>query len=125
MGDPAGVGPEIIVKACAEEAVERQSRPVVIGSAETMREALGLVGSPLTLHPVARVEDCRWAVGTLECLDCANVDMATLPRSVVSAAAGRAAYEYIERAVRLAQAHTIEAIVTAPVNKEALAAAGV
>jgi 4-phospho-D-threonate 3-dehydrogenase / 4-phospho-D-erythronate 3-dehydrogenase len=125
MGDPAGVGPEIIVKACAEDVVAASSRPVVIGAADTMREALGLVGSPLIVHPVARIEDCRWDAGTLECLDCANVDMAALPRCAVSAPAGRAAYEYIERAVRLAQSRTIDAIVTAPVNKEALAAAGV
>jgi 4-hydroxythreonine-4-phosphate dehydrogenase len=125
MGDPAGVGPEIIVRACAEPSVERQSRPVVIGSAAVMGEALGLVGSPLGLHPVTRVDDCRWDAGTIECLDCANVDVATLPRSAVSAAAGRAAYEYIERAVTLATSRAIEAIVTAPVNKEALAAAGV
>jgi 4-hydroxythreonine-4-phosphate dehydrogenase len=125
MGDPAGVGPEIIVKACAETAVDAQSRPLVIGAAGTMREAVGLVGSPLALHPVTRVEDCRWAPGTLECLDCANVDMASLPRGAVSAAAGRAAYEYIERSVALATSGAIAAIVTAPVNKEALAAAGV
>ena len=92
MGDPAGVGPEIIVKACAETAVRRDSRPVVIGSAAVMRQALDLVGSPLALHPVLRVEDCAWAPGALECLDCANVDVATLPRTAVSAAAGRAAY---------------------------------
>jgi 4-hydroxythreonine-4-phosphate dehydrogenase len=125
MGDPAGVGPEIIVRACAEPAVARQSRPLVIGAAAAMREALGLVGSPLALHPVTRVEDCRWAAQTLECLDCATVDMATLPRAAVSAAAGRAAYEFIERAVALATSGAIDAIVTAPVNKEALAAAGV
>jgi 4-phospho-D-threonate 3-dehydrogenase / 4-phospho-D-erythronate 3-dehydrogenase len=125
MGDPAGVGPEVIVKACAEAAVREQSRPVVIGSADVMRDALGLVGSPLALHPVASVEDCRWGAGTLECLDCANVDVASLPRSTVSAAAGRAAYEYIARAIALAKSKAIEAIVTAPVNKEALAAAGV
>jgi 4-hydroxythreonine-4-phosphate dehydrogenase len=125
MGDPAGVGPEIIVKACAEAEVERQSRPVVIGAFEVMREALGLVGSPLALHPVTRVDDCEWRAGTLECLDCANVDVARLPRAAVSAAAGRAAYEYIERAVALATSGAIDAIVTAPVNKEALAAAGV
>jgi 4-hydroxythreonine-4-phosphate dehydrogenase len=125
MGDPAGVGPEIIVKACEEPQVQNQSRPVVIGAAAVMRDALGLVGSPLTLHRVTRVEDCRWEAGTLECLDCANVDVATLPRSVVSAAAGRAAYEYIERAVALTTSKAIDAIVTAPVNKEALAAAGV
>ena len=125
MGDPAGVGPEIIVKACGEEAVQRQSRPVVIGSASIMREALNLVGSPLVLHPVTRMAECRWVDGDLECLDLANVDAGTLPRSMVSAAAGRAAYEYIARAVALAGEGAIDAIVTAPVNKEALAAAGV
>ena len=125
MGDPAGVGPEIIVKACLEAAVQEQSRPVVIGSADVMREAAALIGAPLSIRAVGRVEDCRWDAGTLECLDCANVEMTTLPRSAVSAAAGRAAYEYIERAVGLATSGAIAAIVTAPVNKEALAAAGV
>jgi 4-phospho-D-threonate 3-dehydrogenase / 4-phospho-D-erythronate 3-dehydrogenase len=125
MGDAAGVGPEIIARAAAEPAVRAMCRPVVIGAAAPMREALALVGSPLTLHPVARVADCAWVDGTLEVLDLANVDMATLPRGEVSAAAGGAAYAFIERAVRLAQAGEIDAIVTAPVNKEALAAAGV
>jgi 4-hydroxythreonine-4-phosphate dehydrogenase len=125
MGDPAGVGPEIIARAAAEPAVRAACRPVVIGAAATMREALALVGGAQTLHAVSRVADCRWAEGTVEVLDLGNVDMATLPRCEVSAAAGRAAYEYIERAVALAQAGEIDAIVTAPVNKEALAAAGV
>jgi len=125
MGDPAGVGPEIIARAAAEPAVRATARPVVIGAAAAMREALALVGSRLALHAVRRVADCRWADGTLEVLDLGNVDMATLPRCEVSAAAGRAAYEYIERAITLAKAGEIDAIVTAPVNKEALAAAGV
>jgi 4-hydroxythreonine-4-phosphate dehydrogenase len=124
MGDPAGVGPEIIVRAAAEPAVRAASRPVVIGSAQAMKEALALVGSPLALHAVTRVADCRWEPGTLETLDLANVEMATLPRGAVSAAAGRAAYEYVERAVALARAGEIHGIVTAPINKEALAAAG-
>jgi 4-hydroxythreonine-4-phosphate dehydrogenase len=125
MGDPAGVGPEIIARAGAEPAVRASCRPVVVGSAAAMREALALIGAPLTARVVDRIADCRWAEGTLEVLDLGNVDMTTLPRGEVSAAAGRAAYEYIERAVRLAQADEIGAIVTAPVNKEALAAAGV
>jgi 4-hydroxythreonine-4-phosphate dehydrogenase len=125
MGDPAGVGPEIIARAFAEPAVIADSRPVVIGSAAIMKEALGLVGSPLALHVVREIADARWASRTLECLDLGNVDAATLPRGEVSAAAGRAAYDYIERAVRIAQAGGIHGIVTAPVNKEALAAAGV
>jgi 4-phospho-D-threonate 3-dehydrogenase / 4-phospho-D-erythronate 3-dehydrogenase len=125
MGDPAGVGPEIIARAAAEPGVRAACRPVVIGAAATMREAVALVGGRQALHAVSRVADCRWAEGTMEVLDLGNVDMATLPRCEVSAAAGRAAYEYIERAVSLAQAGDIDAIVTAPVNKEALAAAGV
>ena len=125
MGDPAGVGPEIIARALAEPAVIASSRPVVIGSAAIMKEALGLVGSPLALHVVRGIADSRWEVRTLECLDLGNVEAATLPRGEVSAAAGRAAYDYIERAIRLAQAGEIHGIVTAPVNKEALAAAGV
>jgi len=124
MGDPAGVGPEIIARAAADPAVRRDSRPVVIGAASAMSAALSLVASPLTLHAVKRVADCRWALGTLEVLDLANVDMQTLPRSAVSAEAGRAAYDYVERAVALAKAREIDGIVTAPINKEALAAAG-
>ncbi len=97
----------------------------MIGSAAIMKEALGLVGSPLALHVVRGIADSRWEAQTLECLDLGNVEAATLPRGEVSAAAGRAAYDYIERAIRLAQAGEIHGIVTAPVNKEALAAAGV
>src|SRR5205823_1894714 len=80
MGDPAGVGPEIIARAAAEAAVRSASRPVVVGAASTMSAALALVSSPLTLHAVKRVADCRWADGTLEVLDLANVDMAALRR---------------------------------------------
>jgi 4-hydroxythreonine-4-phosphate dehydrogenase len=124
MGDPAGVGPEIIARACAEPIARDHARPVVIGSAAVMKEALGLVGSLLVLHGVSGLAECRWGAGTLECLDLRNVNAATLPRGEVSALAGRAAYQYIERAVALAGQHAIEAIVTAPINKEALAAAG-
>jgi 4-hydroxythreonine-4-phosphate dehydrogenase len=123
MGDPAGVGPEIIARAAAVPSIRATSRPVVIGAAEVMREALALIGSPLAVHAVREVAACDWAEGALEVLDLANVPIAT-PRAEVSAAAGRAAYEAIERAVALARAGAIAAIVTAPINKEALAAAG-
>ncbi|MBI2216768.1 MAG: 4-hydroxythreonine-4-phosphate dehydrogenase PdxA [Candidatus Rokubacteria bacterium] len=124
MGDPAGVGPEIIARAACERAVLERARPVVIGSADAMREAATLIAAPLAIHAVHRVDECRWGDGVLEVLDLANVDMASLPRGAVSAPAGRAAYEYIETAVRLARERAIDGIVTAPINKEALAAAG-
>ena len=124
-GDPAGVGPEITVKAAAEPGVRSTARLVAIGSANVMTDAMAVAQVPLAIHAVHRIEDCRFEDGTLDVLDLANVDVRTVPRAAVSAAAGRAAYEYIETAVRLASARSIAAIVTAPVNKEALAAAGV
>jgi 4-hydroxythreonine-4-phosphate dehydrogenase len=125
MGDPAGVGPEITARALARPEVAAACRPVVIGDRTVMAATLELLRSPLGLHAVRSMDECTFAPGRLECLDLANVDAATLPRGTVSAEAGRAAYEYIETAVRLCQARRIDAIVTAPVNKEALAAAGV
>jgi len=124
MGDPAGVGPEIIVRALAEPHVRGAARSVVIGDASTMQEAIALIRSPLVLQPVPAVSECRWRDGEIECLDLKNVDLTTLPKAKVSAAAGRAAYEYIAAAVKLAQSKEIDGIVTAPINKEALHAAG-
>lgn len=124
MGDPAGVGPEITARALARPEVVASCHPVVIGDRSVMRATLDLLHSPLALRTVTRVEECAHAPGTIECLDLANVDAASLPRGAVSAAAGRAAYAYIETAVRLCQARALDAMVTAPVNKEALAAAG-
>ena len=124
MGDPAGVGPEITAKALALPAVASTCRPVVIGSGDVMAATLELLPSPLALHRVKSPADCRFAAGTLECLDLENVDVRSLPRRAVSAEAGRAAYQYIETAVRLCQGHEIDAVVTAPINKEGLAAAG-
>lgn len=124
MGDPAGVGPEITVKALSRPDVTSSCRPVVVGDRSVMVAILDLLHSSLRLHPVQHVSDCRFAAGEIECLDLGAVDSAHLPKATVSADAGRAAYAYIERAVDLCQSGTIEGIVTAPINKEALAAAG-
>jgi len=125
MGDPAGVGPEITAKALARPGIAEACRAIVIGDRSVMAATLALLRSRLTLHAVASVDECEFEPGHLECLDLANVDAPTLPKSAVSAEAGRAAYAYIETAVRLCQTGQIDGIVTAPVNKEALAAAGV
>lgn len=124
MGDPAGVGPEIIVKALAQPEVAAGCRAVVIGDGSVMAATLELLRSPLALHAVRKVGECMFRPATVECLDLANVDCATLPKSTVSAAAGKAAYDYIETGVRLCRGGEIDGIVTAPINKEALAAGG-
>jgi 4-hydroxythreonine-4-phosphate dehydrogenase len=125
MGDPAGVGPEITAKALSRPDVTSSCRPIVIGDRSVMAATLELLRSPMRLHAVTNVGECRFSPGAIECLDLGNVNAAHLRKSAVSAEAGRAAYAYIEAGVGLCQAGTIDGLVTAPVNKEALAAAGV
>jgi 4-hydroxythreonine-4-phosphate dehydrogenase len=125
MGDPAGVGPEIIARALARPAVTSSCRPVVIGDRSVMAATLDLLHSPLELHAVGSPAECRFVPGAVECLDLGNVDAERLLKARVSAEAGRAAYAYIETGVKLCQSGEIDGLVTAPINKEALAAAGV
>lgn len=123
MGDPAGVGPEVIVKALAHAGVYAQCRPLVIGDAKHLERAAGIVGSPLGIRTVQGPADARFEHGTVDCIDLALVP-ADLPFGKLSAVAGEAAYRYVERAVELALARRIDAICTAPLNKEAMNAAG-
>jgi 4-phospho-D-threonate 3-dehydrogenase / 4-phospho-D-erythronate 3-dehydrogenase len=124
MGDPAGIGPEIAAKALADPALRKIARALVIGDARVMTAAVRLSGRDLAVRPLARVAEATWDPEAVEVLDLANADPAAFPVGRVSALCGRAAYEYIERSVRLAVAGEIDAIVTAPISKEALAAAG-
>jgi 4-hydroxythreonine-4-phosphate dehydrogenase len=108
MGDPAGVGPEVIVKALAQRAPWEFCVPRVIGDRKRLDKAIAITGAkPLKL----------------DCLDLGLV-ADDLPFGKVSPAAGEAAYRYIERAVKMALDRDIDAICTAPINKEAMNAAG-
>jgi 4-hydroxythreonine-4-phosphate dehydrogenase len=108
MGDPAGIGPELIVKALARpDALQDGWRALVVGDSAHLRRAAEICGR--------RAE--------LDCLDLANVPPG-LPFGRLDVAAGQAAYEYVETAVRLALAGEVDAICTLPLNKAALHAAG-
>jgi 4-hydroxythreonine-4-phosphate dehydrogenase len=123
MGDAAGVGPEIIVNALADTTVHETSRPLVIGDAARLRRAAGITGADVEVRTVAGPEEATFVPGTVDCidLDCIPGD---LPFGELSAVAGEGAYRFIERAVTLAMEDRIDAICTAPLNKEALHAAG-
>ena len=123
MGDPAGVGPEVVMKALRVPEVLEWCRPVVVGDARRLREAARRAGVAADVRVVARVDQARFRRGEVDCLDLHNV-AEDLPFGQLSAAAGHAAYEYIARAVELARAGAIAAICTAPLNKEALHAGG-
>jgi len=123
MGDAAGIGPEIIVKALAVKEVYDFCRPVVVGDAQRLRKAARIVGSKLPIHTVPDTDQAGRRFGEIDCID-VPVIPDDLPFGQLSAAAGHGAYEFIAKAVQLAQAGRIDAICTAPLNKEALHAGG-
>jgi 4-phospho-D-threonate 3-dehydrogenase / 4-phospho-D-erythronate 3-dehydrogenase len=123
MGDAAGIGPEIVMKALGHAEIYDRCRPLVIGDAGRLREVAPLVGLRADVHVVDGPDQARFTCGTVDCVDLRLIPPA-LPFGHVSAQCGHAAYCYIERAVMLAKAGAIDAICTAPLNKEALHAGG-
>jgi 4-hydroxythreonine-4-phosphate dehydrogenase len=123
MGDAAGVGPEIVMKALGVPAVRALCNPLVIGDAARLRRAGEFVGSTLEVKSLGHTREARFSPDQVECIDLKLIP-ADLPFGSTSAIAGEAAYRYIERAVRIVEQGGAQAICTAPLSKEALHAAG-
>lgn len=123
LGDVAGVGPEVVVKALALPEVRAACRPLVIGDARALTEArLGVPVPPLRV--VTKLEDATFGVEALTLLDLHNLDPADAPLGQISTQAGRAAVEYVLKATELALSGAVDAVATAPLNKEAMHLAG-
>ncbi|MEF8856985.1 MAG: 4-hydroxythreonine-4-phosphate dehydrogenase PdxA, partial [Haloplanus sp.] len=122
MGDPAGIGPEVIVEGHAT-AVE-YARTVVVGDADVLRAAVELCGLDLTVRPVDSPADATADPATVDVLDLDEVDADRIERGIVDETYGRASLAYVERAIELAMDGAIDAIVTAPINKQATRLAG-
>ena len=124
MGDPAGIGPEIAVKALGHRKIYDACRPVIVGDAGVMRHAVGIAGVPLDVRVISGPEDGRFEYGTIDLIDLKNVDMEKLKFGKVSAMAGNAAFEAVKKVIELAMESRIDATVTGPINKEAINLAG-
>jgi len=124
MGDPAGIGPEVTVKALADAAVRSQCRPVVVGDAQVLQQVIELTGSDLRIHRIAAVPEARFEPGTIDVYDLGNVDMPEFRPGEISAMCGQAAFEYVVEVIRLAMDGQIDATVTGPINKESINLAG-
>ena len=125
LGDPAGVGPEIVVKALTEDQVYDVSRPLILGDANVITHALGVCKLAQRVHAIQRPSDGVYEKGAIDLIDLDNVRMDELEIGKSQAMCGRAAFEYIERSVKLALAREVDALATTPINKESLQAAGI
>jgi len=120
MGDPAGIGSEIILKAYPQ--VREDVRMVVLGDVDVMRDAVPACDSDLSIRGIDAVGETDYADGTLDVVEFNNVD--ELVRGEHRGDYGRASLEYVERGIELAMAGDIDAVCNAPINKKALELGG-
>src|SRR5487761_2652526 len=125
MGDAAGNGPEVIMKSLAHAEAWKICSPFVIGDAERLRAAGRIVGSDLRVRSIGEdeIKSVAYEGDVVNCIDLKLIP-ADLPWGKLSPVAGAAAFRYIEMATKLAMSGKIDAICTAPLNKEALHAGG-
>lgn len=124
MGDPAGIGPEVVAKALARPELYQLCRPLVVGDFGVMSRTIQALALPVKSAAAPRPADGHYQAGRIDVLDLGNVHPDVVPTGQVSAPAGRAAMDYVLRAVELTRTGEADAIVTAPINKEATLLAG-
>ena len=124
MGDPAGIGPEVTAKALMDRQVYEKCRPFVVGSAAAMDDALRLIGSRESTHVAHSVDEVLATPDAIDVLDLELLNYGEINQGQVSAAAGKASVEWVLKAGELAAAGLVQAVVTAPINKEAASLAG-
>jgi 4-hydroxythreonine-4-phosphate dehydrogenase len=124
MGDAAGIGSEIIAKALSLKEIYDICKPIVIGDAKVMEEGFKVAKVNLNLHRISEINECKFKHGTIDILDLMNIDIEKLIMGSPQAMAGKAAFEYIKKAIELALEKKIHAIATAPISKRALNMAG-
>lgn len=125
MGDPAGIGPEIIIKALTDSELFTCCKVVVVGSAPFLRQAAEACNRPITLNRVDCASSLSLIPGVLNLVDRPVADAERIRPGEVSAAAGRAAYQFIRESVLLAMSKKVDALATPPINKASLQAAGI
>jgi 4-phospho-D-threonate 3-dehydrogenase / 4-phospho-D-erythronate 3-dehydrogenase len=124
MGDPSGIGPEVVLKALATPGLLSRCRPLVVGDRRILARAAGWLGLSPAFDTVAEPEQGAYAPGAVTLLDLANAPPEQCPVGEVGATSGAAAVEYVFRACDLALAGAVDAVVTAPLNKAAMQLAG-
>jgi len=117
MGDPVGVGPEIIVKALADAQVYQVCRPLVLGDFPALERARLQLSPALKIHLAERPESGRYKPGTLDLFPLSELRPHDLEYGRANPANGKATVSYILKAIELAQAHQVGGMVTAPISK--------
>jgi 4-hydroxythreonine-4-phosphate dehydrogenase len=124
MGDPSGIGPEVIVKGLIEKALYTLCRPFVIGDLNRMSEAAACFAPALSIRRINRLSEARFQEGALEVLEAGEKPLPSLEYGKPHPEAARAALNAMKQAAEMALRGEIDGITTAPINKEGMKAIG-
>ena len=124
VGDPSGIGPEIVAKTLAMRETYAMCRPLAVSDFGLMEDAVRIASVQLELNRVRSPEEGKYELGCIDVLDMDNVDMSKLVYKKVTKENGKASFEYIKKVIDLAMAGKIDATVTGPIHKEAINSAG-
>lgn len=124
MGDPAGIGPEIIVKVLSLMETYDICQPLVVGSKEIIEDAVRITHRALKIKVVKSPDEGNYRYGVIDLLDLANIKIKDVEYGKVSAQCGKAAGEVIAKAIELANDGKVDAVVTAPIHKESFKLGG-
>lgn len=126
MGDICGCGPEICIKALTNQQIYAICRPVIIGCADAVARAAGIVGAEkFAVNRIDKIQNAKFTYGTIDVYHLPlDTDIASVPFGQVTVTGGRAAFEAVVTAISLAMADEIDGTITGPLNKEAMNLAG-
>ena len=122
IGDPAGVGPEIVAKAVASKEAFDVAKTVVIGDKKVMEQAIRISGVDLKINVINEPEDGDYSEGVLNLIDLDNINIEEFEFGKVNGKCGQAAFAYIAKSIELANTGKVDAVATTPINKESLRA---
>ena len=125
LGDPAGIGPEIVARSIADKELFGITDCIVIGDRKVMENAIRITGEDLKVNVVADPAEGDYREGILNLIDLDNIDMDRFQFGKVDAMCGKAAFEYIEKSIQITMAGKADAVATTPINKESLRAGGI
>ena len=124
MGDPAGIGPEILLKAMLDPVAD-ETNCLAIGDGGTLKKVVDLLEIPVEINCISVPDEGDYRSGTLNLIDMKNVDIAALKPGVVCGMCGKASFDYISKSIELAMSRVVDSVTTAPVNKESLKAGNI
>ncbi len=120
LGDPAGIGPEIIAKTLADPEIYKKCNPVVVGDKHALQMGIDVARQNLKINPIKEPDEGKFSYREIDLIDLKNIDPKKMEMGKPAAMTGAASAQYVIHAAELALKGKVDAIVTAPLNKEAM-----